>query len=114
MSKALRCDRCKTCFDPYSQEKDFATIKDFMLQDGGCFDRHECSYRDEELNLCPKCTELFGKFMSGKVVSDTEETTESTDDKDSEWKSLEEMVNEFFETRAYADLLEFLYKRGKL
>jgi hypothetical protein len=72
MSKALRCDRCKTCFDPYSQEKHFATIKDFMLQNGDSFNRYECSYRDEELNLCPKCTKLFCKFMKLDLQDESE------------------------------------------
>lgn len=69
MSKAFKCDRCKTCFDPYSipDNKDFVTIKEFFCQTSENFSNHDFCYRDEEVHLCPDCAYEFGEFMSNRL-----------------------------------------------
>lgn len=66
MSKALKCDRCKKCFDPYmvQGEEYFTSIRDLFCQDGRAFSNNEVSYRDEELHLCPDCSRIFSAFMA--------------------------------------------------
>ena len=67
MSKAIRCDRCKKCFDPYTVEKDFAKISDFIVRNSKEYDNNECSYRDENIDLCPTCLRSFSVwFNAGK------------------------------------------------
>lgn len=67
MSKALKCDRCKCCFDPYTVDAPdaFATLRELIYQDGRQFVDHEVGYRDEEINLCPDCANEFDRFMDG-------------------------------------------------
>lgn len=77
MSKAIRCDRCKKCFDPYNVEGDFARITDFVVTDAKIFDSHECSYRDENIDLCPDCLTSFGRWLHN--YSDTITTADSPD-----------------------------------
>ena len=56
MSKALRCDRCGKCFDPYEAKGSFAKIRDFILSNDAAFRNDEVIYRAEELDFCPPCT----------------------------------------------------------
>lgn len=67
MSKAIKCDRCKKCFDPYESRCDFTTIRELIFQDGKNFSNDEVGYRDEEINFCPNCTMQFSGWMARKL-----------------------------------------------
>lgn len=99
MSKALRCDICKTCFDPYTVKGEFVTIDRMIWQDSGNYDRHEYSYLDEEVNFCPKCSKTFSLFMSGKKLVEKELLDTLQEDFDAE---LEEKKNDELEEAAQA------------
>ena len=64
MSKAIRCDRCSKCFDPYTIRCDFSTFGKLIVQDGKQYSNHEYGYCDEDMNLCPDCTMQFAGWMS--------------------------------------------------
>ena len=69
MSKALKCDRCGLCFDPNSASQEYTGIKDLLFIDARDHKDHKYSSRNEELNFCPYCTELFKTFMKGEELS---------------------------------------------
>ena len=65
MSRALKCDRCKTCFDPDElKDTDIIVCFDEIAVDSKKT-RHKVDYtlfkRDQ--NLCPVCAKLFIKWM---------------------------------------------------
>lgn len=64
MSIAIRCDKCKTCFDPAAMEEgeEFISISRFITQDALQFANHEYGYLDEGLNLCPNCSKKYMNF----------------------------------------------------
>ena len=69
MSKALKCDRCKKCFDPYSlaEGKEFTTLPNgYFLQTAKNVKDNEVAYREDMIHLCPTCTDHFIKFMAKK------------------------------------------------
>ena len=82
MSKAFKCDRCKTCFDPYAikSPRYFTTIKEFVCQNGQDVKNNEMGYFEEGVHLCPDCSMLFANFMGNNAVifSVTEEKDEET------------------------------------
>ena len=65
MSQALKCDRCKICFDPWTATEEFTTLNDIVIQDRQAWANREVTYRDEEYHMCPECTKKFKRFMSG-------------------------------------------------
>ena len=65
MSKALKCDRCGVCFDPYAVKSDITSIRETMFQDANQYKNREYGYFEEEMNFCPECTKLFRKFLHG-------------------------------------------------
>ena len=73
MSKALKCDRCKICFDPHTVKGEWAGIKDLYFQDARGYNNREVGYRDEMLHFCPECTEKFSKWL---YISKEETTNE--------------------------------------
>lgn len=69
MSKALKCDRCKRCFDADNlpEGREFATLPDgYYLQTSVNVKNNEVSYREYVIDLCPTCTDHFIKFMAKK------------------------------------------------
>lgn len=70
MSKAFKCDGCKKCFDPYAVEDNsyFTTIDSLVCQNGREFNHNEVGYRDDEIHLCPDCSQLLTQIFSGKVT----------------------------------------------
>ena len=70
MSKALRCDRCKTCFIPEECEGRMIkfrtpmiyTSKDVQNPLATCVSMDGKPY-DETFDLCPHCAERFLMFM---------------------------------------------------
>lgn len=70
MSEALKCDRCKECFDPYAVEENsyFITITEFYAQNGEQKKNRETGYRDEYIHLCPSCARIFGAFIQGEPL----------------------------------------------
>ena len=80
MSKAFKCDRCKTCFDPYAVSRDgyFTTIPEFFCQNGTEYSSHEVGYRDEDIHLCAKCSKEFAKFIEEGLHESTEQDMESS------------------------------------
>lgn len=71
MSKALKCDRCKKCFDPYSVEGEFANIRELYYRDPKSIQNNEVTYRDDGLDLCPDCTRSFTDWL---VNADSQKT----------------------------------------
>lgn len=63
MSKAMKCDRCLTFFDPYIVDDRFCTIRSVIWQNGPAYCIDKINDRDEELNLCPLCANAFRLFM---------------------------------------------------
>ena len=64
MSKALKCDHCKTCFDPSESKGEFTTFGDIFFQNGTKYKNHEISYREDgPAHLCPKCTRDFKEWF---------------------------------------------------
>ena len=71
MSLAKKCDRCKSCFDPYNLEGRMGRFINPIFQTS---DEIREQYRgqllDEDLgvdgiiDLCPKCAVEFRKFMN--------------------------------------------------
>ena len=66
MSKAIKCDRCKRCFDPYKEPGDFARIENYVLRNASQYYNNECSYHDDEIDFCPDCANAFAIFMKGE------------------------------------------------
>ena len=68
MSKALKCDVCKKCFDPVEvgDEEYFVTIPEFYCQNGEQYQNREVGYREEEVHMCPDCSRKFAmaKFLT--------------------------------------------------
>lgn len=77
MSKAIRCDRCKTCFDPWTINGEFAHIADICFQDKENYKNNEVSYRDCHYDLCPDCAKTFSKFMSGTAFVELKDYVEA-------------------------------------
>ena len=59
MSQALKCDRCKTCFDPYEQTELCAGMPEITLFDGKSMSEHHYIKRYVHLNFCPTCTKFL-------------------------------------------------------
>lgn len=66
MSQAMRCDRCKKCFDPYSEEEQFLSVSDIKVRNGAEYEEHILSVREGCLDLCPECTKEFLKWLGFK------------------------------------------------
>jgi hypothetical protein len=80
MSKALKCDRCKTCFDPATVEGKYATIRELVFKDKEQYASNTystiidssaitisgLSVKNDIFDLCPACTEKLIKFFSQK------------------------------------------------
>lgn len=66
MSKALKCDRCKCCFDPYSikEPSHFTTIEELFVQNGKDLENNKAGYMDKQIHLCPVCSKQFADFMN--------------------------------------------------
>lgn len=64
MSKALKCDHCKACFDPSESKGEFTTFGDIFFQNGTKYKNHEVSYREDgPTHLCPMCTRDFKEWF---------------------------------------------------
>lgn len=78
MAKAIKCDRCKRCFDPCSADGEFCSFANPIFYTGGSakenvytrklFESKE--YLVYEVDLCPECTKLFEDFMNGAPLRD--------------------------------------------
>ena len=68
MSTAMKCDRCRKCFDPYAIKESgyFMTITELFMQTGDQYVNREVLYRDEGINLCEECTDEFWIFWNEK------------------------------------------------
>ena len=64
MSLAYKCDRCKTCFDPYAVEapNKFVTIMEMFTQNGKDLSMNKVAYRMDKKHLCPACADAFWAF----------------------------------------------------
>lgn len=67
MSKALKCDRCNTCFDPCEVEAPdyFITIPEIFLQNGDEYKNIKTGKRFENQNFCPECSRKYMFFVNG-------------------------------------------------
>ena len=70
MGKAIKCDRCGICFDPFIEKDRFMCIKSYTVRNGEEFAHKECDY-EENVDFCPKCTKGFFDFMSIKKGDNT-------------------------------------------
>lgn len=78
MSKALKCDHCKTCFDPSESKVEFTTFGDIFFQNGKNYKNHEISYREDgPAHLCPKCTRDFKEWFYNSEKPVEEQCTSS-------------------------------------
>lgn len=59
MSQALKCDRCKTCFDPYEQTELCASIPEMTSFNGKAMSEHRYVKRYVCLDFCPACTKFL-------------------------------------------------------
>ena len=91
MSKALRCDRCSTCFDPYTVTGEWATIKTLIFQNSKEYEKREVGYRDEDIHFCPKCAEQFAKWLNIKEEKKDEKVSPESSDNFLDWD-----INELF------------------
>lgn len=76
MSEAIRCNRCGECFDPNELKYDAVRFTNPVVYDGENYRKtkikgymvkllKETPYFDDRIDLCPKCTWYFKKFMAG-------------------------------------------------
>lgn len=78
MSEAIRCDRCKDYYTPGEAGGETIKFRNPRIYDDGCFELgnyHPIRRKgllmkdiadDDDVDLCPKCTWLFKKFMDGR------------------------------------------------
>lgn len=83
MSIAMKCDRCKKCFDPMDIENPeyFATIEQIFYQDGEEWNDRKIGYNEKNINMCPGCTAAFVKFWEEgeREEAKPDEGTETAD-----------------------------------
>ena len=74
MSRAFKCDRCGTCFDPMKIRSPdyFVEIKEYCTQNSEEYMTNGIGYLETGLHLCPKCAKMFSLFMSGKKIIEKE------------------------------------------
>ena len=77
MGKAIMCDRCKKCFDPYSITGEFASIDTFTVRNSESIANSESVYFDEGIDLCPDCLKSWNRWF--KNYSDIVVDKESLD-----------------------------------
>lgn len=92
MSKALKCDCCKRCFDPIKETGNFTTIKRMVQQNGVQYRNHEFGYSDEEIHLCVDCTYRFNNFMARGYIPQEDIEEEETEIHE----TFDEMVSRLF------------------
>lgn len=66
MADARQCDRCGGYFNPEKENGEYCRFSNPTVMDGSSFCEIQIKYkmcRHDEVDLCPKCTELFKKFM---------------------------------------------------
>lgn len=68
MSKAIKCDVCKTCFCPEDIESEIIHIDEIVWTNG--YSRKNPTLMDNwkskrNIDLCPDCTWLFNNFFYG-------------------------------------------------
>lgn len=69
MSKAIKCDRCKKCFDPFTATGEFMRISDLVTCDGKAYSHHENLYRDEYIDLCPECCQSYNDWFAKGIFA---------------------------------------------
>ena len=69
MSKAIKCDRCKKCFDPLTVTGEFVRISDFVVYDGRTFSNSEVLLRDEGIDLCPECFKSYNDWFAKGIFA---------------------------------------------
>lgn len=78
MAKAIKCDRCKRCFDPCSEDREFCSFANpifytsVSVQDNVYTRKmfESKAYPVYDVDLCPECTKLFEDFMNGALLRD--------------------------------------------
>ena len=76
MSSALMCDRCRSFFTPWDVRGNFGTIEEYKVQTSEQFVNHEVGYSEEQMHLCPKCTDDFDAFMFGNRKAEHQQQVE--------------------------------------
>jgi len=66
MSKAIKCDRCKKCFDPFENDDPYIHIEDLTFAKRGNAEYETCDYilRYPKFDLCPECSEQFETWVT--------------------------------------------------
>lgn len=85
MSKAIRCDRCFICFDPYSEKDNWASLKEITIHNDAVVRTNTVVHRTGPIDLCPDCSK---EFLSWFYVDDNHEPEECED-----WKTETEALN---------------------
>ena len=75
MSKAFKCDRCGTCFDPDSMTDNdiFITLSEVFSQNKEEYWNHAVGGREEEIHFCPVCSKEFNRFMANSQEKEEKE-----------------------------------------
>ena len=76
MAIARRCDRCGGYFSPAEEKGEYCRFSNPTVMDGESYSKQRTKgkmlkikeeipeiFREDDIDLCPKCTELFKKFM---------------------------------------------------
>lgn len=65
MSKALRCNRCKTYYAPYEEKLETAYIPRVVWRNAESAEKQQVTRAMEDLDLCAACAHDFDLFMKG-------------------------------------------------
>ena len=72
MSRAIECDACHVCFNPLNMTdgKEMVSIKQLFYQNAEDYKEGRFTNYMYDVNLCPKCTIMFKKLMSNRILID--------------------------------------------
>lgn len=93
MAIARRCDRCGEYFSPETEKSEFCRFHNPTVSDGKSFRDIKIKYKmchQDDVDLCPKCTELFKKFMRNEPFEIPKEL-EIPQPKVQEWPKLDNL-----------------------
>ena len=84
MSSALKCNRCKKCFDPFEIPEPFyfTTITAFALKNGIEYQNRVAGYGETDVHLCPTCSKTFMEFYQNDNLISASALEELQDDYD--------------------------------
>lgn len=95
MAIARRCDRCGGYFSPETEKGEYCRFSNPTVMDGESYSKSRTKGEmvkngDDAIDLCPKCTELFKKFMKNEPFEIPKEL-EIPQPKVQEWPKLDNL-----------------------